>query len=117
MKSNPSIKVTGSHGAFLIDDTGHILSKQIETKETETGLHLKSIMRFDMREWRDWYCKTGLPAHIDILDLGYWYLTPGEILWSYSPPDNDWRGLMIEKYNQDNRALDKVGKGELNAKH
>lgn len=118
MKKSSTITVASSHGTLTIDDTGHILSRQIDTLETESGSHLKSILRFNVTEWCGWYCKTDLPSHIDILDLGYWYMPkPDGVIWAYTPPESDWRNMMLELYGVNGARLKEIGEGKYNAKH
>jgi hypothetical protein len=82
--------VGSSHGQVTIDPKGHIIECQADNDDVDGGLHLKSITRFDLSEWRRYWGKP-MPATLDILDLGYWYTDPETSHTIFAPPDSKWR--------------------------
>lgn len=82
--------VRSSHGELSICARGNVTHRRLENHEPDGGLHLASILRFDLGEWvRHW--GEPLPASFDILDLGYWYGDPVTAECTYAPPDAHWR--------------------------
>lgn len=74
------ITIGGSHGTIQVDrDTEAIIS--IDPGE------YSDIVKIDFKEYKQYYHTDIIPAHLDILDVGYWYGKEE----TYEPPAYQWR--------------------------
>jgi hypothetical protein len=87
--------VGSSHGEFTIDIGGYVVERRLDNDDADGGRHLKSITRFDLAEWREYWGDPELD-HIDILGLGYWYTNPKTDESAFEPPDAKWRSEIAE---------------------
>jgi hypothetical protein len=86
--------IGSSHGELTINAEGTVIDRRLDNADPDGGEHLARITRFDLEEWRR---LRGNPevGHIDILDLGYWYID-ADGKKAYAPPDEKWRSEIAE---------------------
>ena len=100
LKGETMATVYGSHGEIDIDPaTGDVIRVRLDPETDDP--HYTQILQFDIPEWKRAYpTESELPAAIDILDLGYWYVGPGG-------------GRAYERAEPDARRIIAEGKGKL----
>ncbi len=86
--------VNSSNGEFTIDyNTGKVIDVKIMSDaDYETKEHFKSIVKFDLKEYKEHYGQ--LDEGYDILDLGYWDSDK-----NYYEPESDWREHIAKEIN------------------
>jgi hypothetical protein len=84
--------VHSSHGDFTINENGEVIDLKLDTDCPDTERHFKSITKFDLNEYKEYYGQ--LESEYDILDLGYWHT-------KYEKPDLDWRKRIAKGYFND----------------
>jgi hypothetical protein len=87
--------ISSSHGDLTADNDGYVVHCLSDNDDDDGGAHLASIVRFDITEWRRYWNKPRT-RHIDILDVGYWYVTAGTNETVYVPPVETWRKEIAE---------------------
>jgi len=88
--------IQSSHGELIADTDGKVTSCIIDNVDADGGAHLASIIRFDIAEWlRCWNNPETL--HIDILDLGYWYVDAATTTKLFASPDKQWRSEIAQE--------------------
>ncbi len=81
------INIRSSNGTLTADTiTGDVIKCDMD------GEGIDAIKKFDLEEFckHYGYSKETMPIDIDILDLGYWYVSIKGIL-EYEEPAHDWR--------------------------
>lgn len=86
-----TMKVYSSHGIFTINEYGEVVDLELDTDCPDTLKHFKSITKFNLDEYKEYYDQ--LEPEYDILDLGYWH---GD---KYEKPDYDWRKRILKERN------------------
>lgn len=70
-KKNFIIVVSSSGTVIASRETGNVLSVELDDEEDES-CYLLDIAKFDLDEWRSYWCIRELHEEFDILDLTYW---------------------------------------------
>src|ERR1017187_6690772 len=87
------------NGQMLIDLEGCVVALSIDDKIDSAGMilasvvrssHFRHITRVDLDEWEKHWGKEAA-MELDILDVSYWYLVPGESEEAYQAADTEWR--------------------------
>lgn len=72
-------------------------SGSLRSIATFSGCELPDIQKIDLDEWRETY-GGDVPAELDILDVGYWYLNDAQES-CYQQPEYEWRKEYRSKIN------------------
>ena len=81
-QSNPlpnyTFEVFGNYGVILVSaSTGSIVKLDEADFDADEDGNYRDIQRFDVSEWQETYPERELAeAHVDILDIGFWYADP-----------------------------------------
>jgi len=51
--SDPRYTIGSSHGELIVDAAGYVAECRADNDDVDGGMHLKSITRFDLEEWRE----------------------------------------------------------------
>lgn len=83
--------VTGSHGEIEVDaKTGRVVKADVcDCDDCREYGDYRNIRKVNVKEWCRHYGQHEPDSHVDILDVGYWYATGGEL--AYEAPVDDWR--------------------------
>ena len=84
--SSPTSVVRSSSG----DVTINAYTGDVTKVDLFIGGWLPLILRFDLEEWKQELNVTEADDDYDILDLGYWYVSPQGLI-RYEPPDDLYR--------------------------
>jgi hypothetical protein len=84
---NETFIVNSSNGHLIVNkETGEVISCH-EDRDCEG--RLSPIVRFDVKEWKQYWKKEEVDEDIDILDLGSWSNIGGQEI--YDEPAFSWR--------------------------